>query len=87
MIDGEERRSPVMMVFDRTEDHHVKAELAGFEKGEMHIESVPMQGPVIANCLLLLCIPQLFESERLTHFELLPGEVEINLTPRGWTPR
>jgi hypothetical protein len=86
-VDGQTFTAPGSIDLTRDEDHHVTVEAPGFEPKRAVIESYPDSAPAIYNCLVALCIPQLWESERMTHYKLAPTKVEIGLDPVGWSPR
>lgn len=86
-VDGWTMTSPASIDLDRSEDHRVTAELDGFEPARRTIESHPDFRPSLYNCLIALCIPQLWESERATHYRLEPEQLDIQLDPLGWSPR
>ena len=86
-VDGEHFTAPGSIDLARDEDHHVTVEANGFETKRAIIRSQADSTPTFYNCLVALCIPQLWESERMTHFKLTPTQVEIELDPEGWSPR
>lgn len=86
-VGGRTYRSPISLELDRGRDHEVSARLDGFEPGSDLIRSRPDGYVKLWNCLLFLCIPQLWEGGEPSQHRLEPEQVEIMLNPTGWSPR
>jgi hypothetical protein len=86
-VDGRQLRSPVYVDLVRDRHHEVSAQLNGFEEGWAQLESRPDDMVMFGNCVLFLCVPQIWESGAASQRRLEPPEVEITLNPIGWSPR
>lgn len=85
-VDGEEMQSPARVSLQRNRRYLVAVEMPGFEPVEERIVFEPDDRITGAN-LLLLGIPELWESGKPCHYRLVPDKLDITLTPEGWTPR
>lgn len=85
-VDGKSMRSPARVDLKRNRDYRVVAEMPGFDPTEETIVHLPDRRVTMGN-LLLLGIPELWESGKPCHYRLDPEKVDISMTPEGWSPR
>jgi len=86
-VDDQIFKAPTRVWLDRDRDYDVLASMDGFETTQGQLQSVPDSQMAIANCIFFLCIPQLWEGEIRSQYRLEPAQMELNLTPLGWSPR
>jgi hypothetical protein len=86
-VDGRTLTSPCSVRLDRDRNHTVAVEMDGFGPAERELESVSDQAGLLWNCVLMLCIPQIWESGSRSQYRLEPDGVEVTLDPVGWSPR
>jgi hypothetical protein len=86
-VDGRALTSPCSVRLDRDRDYTVKVELNGFSPAQRELQSVSDATGLIWNCVLFLCIPQIWEGGSPSQYRLEPSEVEVELDPVGWSPR
>jgi hypothetical protein len=86
-VDGRELTTPCRIQLDRDRDYTIKMEMAGFRPAQRNLESVSDGAGLMWNCILLLCIPQIWESGSPSQYRLEPSEVDVVLDPIGWSPR
>jgi hypothetical protein len=86
-VDGRELASPARVELERQRHHTVAATLPGFEPAHAEINSSFDSAVVWGNCLLFLCLPQIWEGGRPSQHRLDPEDLEMTLNPIGWSPR
>ena|SRR3990170_4562964 len=86
-VDGQTVSSPAVFVLDRGRDYTVAAEFAGFSSARAELRSRTDRAVAIGNCVLFLCIPQLWERGKPSQSRLEPSELDLTLNPQGWSPR
>ncbi len=86
-VDGQHLKSPARVTLRRGRDYTVTAELPGFTQSEGQFHSSPDNSVTFGNCVAFLCIPLLWEQGTPSMTRLEPEELEIVLTPAGWSPR
>jgi hypothetical protein len=86
-VEGRTYRSPAQIELDRGRDYEVTARLDGFAAGTRRVHSRPDASVKVGNCLLFLCLPQLWEQGESSQRRLEPESIEIMLDPIGWSPR
>lgn len=86
-VDGRDVGSAGSVPLARDRDHTVVVDMAGFEPVQTQLLSVPDNTGMIANCLLLLCIPQIWEQDTASQYRLEPRQIDVYLDPVGWSPR
>jgi hypothetical protein len=86
-VDGHTLSSPCSLRLDRDRDYTIKLEMDGFRPAQRELQSVSDETGLLWNCILLLCIPQIWESGSPSQYRLEPSEVDVELDPVGWSPR
>jgi hypothetical protein len=86
-VDGRTLTSPCSIRLDRDRDYTIKMEMNGFRPAQRDLQSVSDETGLLWNCILLLCIPQIWESGSASQYRLEPSEVDVELDPVGWSPR
>lgn len=87
LVDGRRVTSPAVVSLARDRDHVVEISMEGFTDATAHLASRRDGAVTLGNCLLLFCIPEIWESAAPAHYRLVPEEVDVTLNPTGWSPR
>ncbi len=86
-VDGQRVAQPHRVFLDRDRDHHITAQMNGFQPVGTVIRHESDTPVVVGNCLFFLCVPLLWEHGAPSTYRLVPTKVELMLNPEGWTPR